>query len=263
MTVTPGLAQTPFLAGDDPFGRFPKAGQTSTGTPEATPFGHDEDRRAVTAALDAVIAVMTPTALSQPSLAGIMRSLADRFQVTRANIQELLPLLGFGSLPQQSAELSALTAAPGENAPRALAATADLTTWLGMTEEQVADIAGFSRRNYSNWRSGQGSYPKTVRGLFEIHALVGGLVRALGVDEAMSWLALPGAGGDSRQQLLTTSTGRARLMTEAHPLLFARIDRERPTAEFETEDVDVTSAAQRSTAEALIGTPPRRRRRPV
>jgi len=191
-----------------------------------------------------------------------MRSLAERFQMTRANAQDVLPLLGFGSLPQQAVDPSALRVVPRGNAARALAAVADLSAWLDMTEEQIADIAGFSRRNYSNWRAGLGSYSKTVRGLFEIHALVGGLVRALGTDGAMSWLALPSATDNPRQQPLATSAGRAQLVAEAQPLLFARVERERPAAEFDDEDVDVTPAAQRHAAEALIRTPPRRRRRP-
>jgi hypothetical protein len=151
---------------------------------------------------------------------------------------------------------------PRGNAARALAAVADLHAWLGMTEEQIADTAGFSRRNYSNWRAGQGSYPKTVRGLFEIHALVNGLVRALGTGGAVSWIALPSRIGNPRRQLLATSAGRAQLLAEAQPLLFAGVEREQPAAEFDEDTLHVTNAAQRRAAEALMRAMPQRRRRP-
>jgi hypothetical protein len=264
VTVTRGVTQTPFLAGADPFERFPQAGQTSTGTPTDTPLGRGtRPPRGVIAALAAVTAALTPTASSQPSLAAIMRSLVERVQVTRANVHDVLPLLEFGSLPQQAVGPSTLTAAPRRNAAPALAAAADLSAWLGTTEEQVADIAGFSRRNYSNWRAGLGSYPKTVRGLFELHALVGGLVRTLGTDGAMAWIALPSTTGNPRRQLLATSAGRAQLLAEAQPLLFARVEQERPAAEFGDQNVDASPSAQRHATEALIRTPPRRRRRPA
>jgi hypothetical protein len=206
-------------------------------------------------------AALTPTASSQPSLAVVIGSLLESFQVTRSNIQEALPLLGFGSLPPQAAGSSAPSMVSRRNAARALAAVADVSAWLGMTEEQIADIAGFSRRNYPNWRAGLGSYPKTVRGLFEIHALIGGLVRALGTDGATSWIALSSATGNPRRQLLATSAGRAQLLAEAQPLLFARVERERPAAEFDDENLDVTPAAQRHAAEALSRMRPQRRRR--
>jgi transcriptional regulator with XRE-family HTH domain len=266
VTVAVGGTQTPVIAGADPFERFPHAGGTSATSTSTSAFrGLDreaEPLQGLAGTLAAVTWALTPTASSQPSLATAMRSLIERFQVTRANIQDVLPLLGFGSLPQQATDPWTTKAVPRGNAARALAAVADLHTWLGMTEEQMADIAGFSRRNYSNWRAGQGSYPKTVRGLFEIHALVSGIVRALGTDGAISWLALPSPSGNPRRQLLATSVGRSQLLAEAQPLLFARVEQERPAAEFDEETLHVTDAAQRHAAESLIKTAPQRRRRP-
>jgi transcriptional regulator with XRE-family HTH domain len=262
VTVTLGVTQTPFLAGTDPFDRFPRAGETSaSATTAGRPSPDAGPPRAVIAAMAAVTAALTPTASSQPSLAVVVRGLVERFQLTRATFQDVLPLLGFGPMPLDTADPAALAPVPRGNAARALAATADLSAWLGMTEEQIADIAGFSRRNYSNWRSGLGSYPKTVRALFEIHALVGGLVRSLGRDGAVSWVALPSALGGLRRQLLATSTGRAQLLAEAQPLLFAMVERERPAADFEETMADVASQAQRHVADAISKTPPLRRRR--
>lgn len=266
MTVTEGGTQTPILAGADPFERFPHAGGTSaTSTSSSAIRGlglETKPLQGLFGALAAVTSALTPTASAQPPPADAIRSLIERFQVTRANIQDVLPLIRFGSLPQLTANPSMPKAVPHGNASRALAAVADLHAWLGMTDEQIADAAGFSRRNYSNWRAGQGSYPKTVRGLFEIHALVSGLVRALGTNGAVSWIALPSRAGNPRQQLLATSTGRAQLLAEAQPLLFARVEREQPAAEFDEEALHVTNAARQRVAEALMKTTPQRRRRP-
>jgi transcriptional regulator with XRE-family HTH domain len=265
VTVTIGGTHTPLLAGADPFERFPQPGgtsATSTNAPTARGLGREtEPPRGLADILTTVTSALTPTSSAQPPLAAAMRNLIEHFQVTRANIEDVFPLLGFGSLPQ-AADPLALKPVPRGSAARALTAVADLRAWLGMTEEQIADLAGFSRRNYSNWRAGQGSYPKTVRGLFEIHALISGLVRALGRDGAVSWIALPSRTGNPRHQLLATSAGRAQLLAEAQPLLFARVEPERPAAEFDEETLDVTSASQRRAAEVLMKRTPQRRRRP-
>jgi hypothetical protein len=266
MTVTQRETQTPVLAGVDPFEQFPHAVETSAtsiGTTTVSGLYRETDPlRAVGRSLALVTAALMPTATSQPSLAATIRSLIERFQVTRAEARDVYPLLGFGPVLQSAADVLAPRAVEHANAARALSAVADLRAWLGMTEEQIADIAGFSRRNYPNWRAGQGSYQKTVRGLFEIHALVGGLVRALGSDGAVSWIALESPTGSPRRQMLATGAGRAQLLTEAQSLLFARVERELPAAEFDEEIFHSTDAAQRSAANALMNTAPQRRRRP-
>jgi hypothetical protein len=109
-----------------------------------------------------------------------------------------------------------------KNAERALSAVEDLVQWLGRTEEQIADLAGFARRNIPNWRSGSGVYPKTVRSLFEIHAVVGGLVRNLGIEGANHWLAQMSESGIMYRQLLASSDGRRALQRLAQPLVFSR-----------------------------------------
>lgn len=263
MTVTFGVSQTPFLTGADPFLQFPETDGTSTGSPAPTRLGREAGPpRSLLASLAAVTAALAPTASSPPSFITIMRGLVERSQVTRAGIEEVLPLLGFSSLAESHAALREAKAVPHGTAVRALAAVSDLSAWLGMTEDQVTDIAGFSRRNLSNWRAGLGSYPKTVRGLFEIHALLSGLVSAIGADGAASWVLLQSATGSPRRQLLATSAGRAQLLSEAQPLLFAKVRREVTAADFEDEHVGVISVAHRDAAESLATTTPQRRRRP-
>jgi len=263
VTVTFGIPQTPFLTGADPFRQFPETDGTSTGSPAPTRLGREAGPpRSLLASLAAVSAALTPTASSPPSFGSLMRGLVERSQVTRAGIQEVLPLLGFSSLAEAHTDLPETKAFPRGTAARALAAVADLSVWLGMTEDQVADIARFSRRNLSNWRAGLGSYPKTVRGLFEIHALLSGLVRAIGVDGAESWMALQSATGSPRRQLLATDAGRAQLLSEAQPLLFAKVGRDAPAAEFEDENLAIISGAHRDAAGSLARMRPQRRRRP-
>jgi hypothetical protein len=263
VTVALGVPQTPFLTGPDPFRQFHETDETSTGSLAPAQLGSETDRpRSLLVSLAAVAAAVAPTASSPPSFAALVRGLVERSPVTRASIQELLPLLGFSSLAHAPADLPETKAVPHGAAARALAAVADLSAWLGMTEDQVADIAQFSRRNLSNWRAGLGSYQKTVRGLFEIHALMDGLVRGIGADGAATWIALQSTTGSPRRQLLATGAGRAQLLSEAQSLLFAKVGREAPTAEFEDEQVTVIPGAHRDAAESLARTPPQRRRRP-
>ena len=122
-----------------------------------------------------------------------------------------------------------------DNSERALQAVADLSIWLGMTEEHIADIAGFSRRNYPNWRAGKGSHAKTVRGLFEIHALISSLVRTLGTSETLSWLMAAVPGDRPRQEMLAAENDRIQLFREASPFFFAKIERESLVADFEDD----------------------------
>jgi len=261
--VSQRMTRTPLLVGRDPFERFPGAEATSIGSPDAASLRpHPAAPGSVMESIAALVAALTPTASSQPSVAVLISNLAERFQVTLANFTESLPLLRYRQLPPAGIGLPEQQPTATGSAVRALAATADLSQWLGMTEEQIADLAGFSRRNYSNWRAGQGSYLKTVRQLFEIHALVGGLTTELGADGATAWLALPSRAGKRSRELLATSDGRAQLLSEAQALLFARPERELPSAEFEDEHAGSVSESHRKAAEVIARMPPNRRRRP-
>lgn len=266
MTVAFGMAQTPLIAGSDPFERFPKPGETSVGVPAISQQASKQSpARRLTSAVAAVAAALTPTQSSpQPPLPLILRGLWGRLPATLASVEDASVLRGpdFEPLPASPVDLVPLRAIPRSNAERALRAAADLSAWLGMTEEHIADVAGFSRRNYPNWRAGQGSYTKTVRGLFEIHALVNGLVQALGTGHAMTWLRLPDAKGNPRQQLLATEKGRTQLLGEASELLFAEVEREQLVADFEDAREGVNLAADTGRGGVLAEAPPRRRRKP-
>lgn len=269
MTVTFSAAQTPLIAGSDPFERFPKPGETSVGVPAVSRQTSEQSPvMKLTSVVAAVAAALAPTptptqSSPQPSLPLILRGLWERLPATLANIENcgILRGLDIESLPGPSVDLVPMKAIPRSNAARALQAAADLSAWLGMTEEHIADIAGFSRRNYPNWRAGQGSYTKTVRGLFEIHALVNSLVQALGTSDAMTWLRLPGPTGDPRQQLLATAEGRAQLLGEASKLLFAPVEREKVVADFEDDREGASLAADAARSRVLAEAPPLRRRK--
>jgi hypothetical protein len=270
VTVAFVVDQTPLIAGSDPFERFPKPGETSVGAPAISEqtIGQSPVRKltsAVAAVAAALIPTPTPTQSSpQPSLPLILRGLWERTPATLANFENsgILRRLDTESIPGPPVDLVPLRAIPRGNAARALHAAADLSAWLGLTEEHIADIAGFSRRNYPNWRAGQGSYAKTVRGLFEIHALVNSLVQALGASDAMTWLSLRDTKGDPRQQLLATAEGRVQLLAEASKLLFAQAEHEQVVADFEDASEGASLAADAARSGALADAPPRRRRKP-
>lgn len=254
MTATFNSSQTPLLSGRDPL-QLPDADRTSI-EPSITTLVP----RSILTALAAILVAPTRATSSRPFLDSLIRDLAEGSWVTRAGIPAE-PLIGAGPLDLPDRDPQQVDSVPHVTAARALTAVADLTAWLGVTEEQVADTAGFSRRNLSNWRAGSGTYPKTVRGLFEIHALLAALVRAIGTDRAASWLSLQSAMGSRRRELLASESGRAQLLSEAQHLLFAKARRETPRAEFEDEPLPATSRPHQSTAESLSTTPPHRSRR--
>jgi transcriptional regulator with XRE-family HTH domain len=265
VSVTFDVSQTPLIAGRDPFERFPKTDGTSVGT-TAPPTRGSEPRpgRKLASALSAVVAALMPTRSPSSIFPLTLRGWHEHVPSTLATSEDvgITRSLGIELPVEPSLDLNPPRAIPRSNAARALRAATDLTTWLGVTEEHVADLAGFSRRNYSNWRNGQGSYSKTIRGLFEIHALVGGLVKELGTSDALAWLTLPASSGCQRQQLLATELGRAELLGEASRLLFAEVRRDQVVADFEEarEGAELASNTRRS--QALAEAPPRRRRKP-
>ena len=266
MTVAFGPAQTPLIAGSDPFERFPKSGETSAGASISQQIHEQGPWRKLTAAVSAIASALTPTQSPQVPLTLIMRDFWEGFPSTLANVEDVgvLRLLDIESLSESEPtyNLAPRRPLPRGNAERALRAAEELGSWLGMTEEHIADISGFSRRNYSNWRAGQGSYVKTVRGLFEIHALVSGLVQELGTSKAVAWLGLPAPSGQPRRLLLATEEGRAQLSREMSKLLFAEVGREQLVADFEDDREGAALVHRTSEADALGHTPPLRRRRP-
>ena len=114
----------------------------------------------------------------------------------------------------------------------ALSAVDSLRRWLGLTDEQVANLVGIAPRSIPHWRNGgHQPYPATVRRLFEVHNLVAALVRRLGMHEAALWLRQD-VGGISRLAQLR-GDGFQAVLAEAAPLLFPR-----PGRRYDAEDWD-------------------------
>ena len=176
----------------------------------------------------ALSAISVTATTPSPSLAA-MRLIAERSSVTRsvAAHEEYWLLLGRHGLPAMVHGL--VPHAPSETSPqqetaqRAVKAVERLSSLLGISEEAVADLAGFSRRSTSNWRRGQGVYPKTVRALFESAALVESLSERLGKPGLLAWLSGGSPDDVPRRDLLASSEGRGRLLSEAHRLLFESV----------------------------------------
>jgi hypothetical protein len=102
----------------------------------------------------------------------------------------------------------------------ALAAVSDIQRWLAVGQDQVAALAGYAPRSAKNWRDGMEPYPATVRRLFDLHALLGSLDRALGTESARLWLADTGSVGVSRRQRLEDDAGLRSVIAEASRTLF-------------------------------------------
>lgn len=111
----------------------------------------------------------------------------------------------------------------GVSDTRPTRAVRELCAWLDVTEREVADLAGFAVRSVANWRQGIRPRPATVRGLYQLHALVEALVSRLGAPGVRQWLREPsGEHGVVREQLLASSQGFAALQDEAADLLYEK-----------------------------------------
>lgn len=63
-------------------------------------------------------------------------------------------------------------------------------------------------------------YPATVRRLFDLHALLGSLDRAMGTGRARLWLADAGPAGVIRRERLEDDAGLRSVIAEASTMLF-------------------------------------------
>jgi hypothetical protein len=64
-----------------------------------------------------------------------------------------------------------------------------LTTWLGITYDQLSDMTGVSRAAFFYWRRpGAAPRAENVRQVERLYALVSLLVKRFGVQGARSWL---------------------------------------------------------------------------
>jgi len=119
-----------------------------------------------------------------------------------------------------------------------LGAVDSLRRWLGLTDEQVANLVGIAPRSIPHWRNGAHQpYPATVRRLFEVHNLVAALVRRLGMHEAALWLRQD-LEGISRLDRLS-GDGFQAVLADAAPLLFPR-----PGRRYSAEDWDDDNDSQ-------------------
>lgn len=142
-------------------------------------------------------------------------------------------------------------------AQAALAAVADVQRWLAVGQDQVAALASYAPRSIKNWREGMDPYPATVRRLFDLHALVGSLVRAMGTERARLWLADTDDAGVSRRERLADEEGLRSVINEAATTLF-----EVPTvAPLHALDFDEEEAQELAPRPDMFSGPVRRVRR--
>lgn len=149
--------------------------------------------------------------------------------------------------------------------PRAVEAASamfDLMRWLNRSRDEVADICRVATRTSQYWATGKKPRPATVRRLYELHAFVGSLVRALGKGRARQWLDEESEHeGPTRLEVLATKDGLASVIREASPLLFVEAARgERPRPE-SMEDEEIAQGSETFTP-VRVEAAPRRPRRP-
>lgn len=99
----------------------------------------------------------------------------------------------------------------------------DLKDWLALSDSDVANLCGFSRRTLLNWRTGASApHGNSSRRLFAIHALIGHLLDSAGPDRTRLWLEMDDGTGLSRLDALGAGDeGVRRVLTQAEPLLFS------------------------------------------
>jgi hypothetical protein len=139
-------------------------------------------------------------------------------------------------------------------------AVAELMRWLRRSREEVASICGFSLRTSRYWDVGKTPRPSTVRHLFDVHALVSSLVRALGMQGARAWLDQRGTRGARRIEELRTDAGLTTVLREASRFIFAEVplpEVARPIA----EEAVIEAASAEAYQPAEFQTAPRRPRR--
>ncbi len=67
--------------------------------------------------------------------------------------------------------------------------TSTLTSWLGITYDELAQIVGVGRSTLFHWRRGEGPpRASNTRNISRLHALASLLVKRFGVKGAQSWL---------------------------------------------------------------------------
>jgi hypothetical protein len=171
-------------------------------------------------------ALITATAVTtQNLLAERLAAISHPFSQTTDDVSEGNWVLVRSELPDVIGDMRLWTPIPIEPvmsspAEAALAAVSDIQHWLAIGQDQVAALAGYSSRSVKNWREGMDPYPATVRRLFDLHALLGSLDRAMGTERVRLWLADTGPGGISRRERLADDAGLRSVVAEANAILF-------------------------------------------
>lgn len=239
---------TPLIVGREPFDEFDlKQAADLTGTFSGERWPGLLRWHLVPVALMVVLTTGTPS----PSASYVPIGPIQKIPVTGAALFGASDVVMLPPPYPLAVVMSARTTAfQAVAAERALSAVADLQGWFGLTEEAVADLGGFTRRSISNWRAGSEPYPKTVRGLFEIHALVSGLARAVGAAEMRAWLGIGGT-DPRRWAMLMDVSGRRNLLAEASSLLFAPAPRDPYLSQLDEDALEVMLPQPSRTPAAL------------
>lgn len=109
--------------------------------------------------------------------------------------------------------------------PGVFRASEELKEWLALTDTELAELCGVSRRTVLNWRKGGGTHGISSRRLLSIHALVGHLAARLGsISQAMLWLDTADEDGRSRlEKVASGEQGIRRVLRAAEPILFPEV----------------------------------------
>jgi transcriptional regulator with XRE-family HTH domain len=140
---------------------------------------------------------------------------------------------------------------------RAFEMFSELRDWLNLTTQQTASLVGIGRTTALAWeRDGREPRAAHARRLYQVHSIIGALVKRLGRDAATEWLEL---GTPSPQELLE----RGDITDVARSAEQILLHRRKPTDAPEREAlvVDEIDGDAASTVVALRGTRRRRRRK--
>ena len=127
-------------------------------------------------------------------------------------------------------------------------ALTQIANWLQMSDGEMAELVGVSRRTVVNWHAGRGGYGATTRKLFSTHALISQLVMKEGLERTRLWLnSLASDGTKTRLQMMASGAdGFAAVLRQAEPILFPTSVPPRP--EVDNADRDLSSDEAQSAA---------------
>jgi hypothetical protein len=151
------------------------------------------------------------------ALRGSQTTLSSQLLPVRSIVTPIFDFASAKAAPVESRQLAILSPAA-----TALSAVSDIQEWLLIGRDDVARLAGYAVGSPKNWLQGRDPYPATVRRLFDIHALLGSLVRTLGLERARLWLADEGTNGEVRRDELSSADGLRFVVSEAADLIFER-----------------------------------------